>query len=61
MNAGVGAFILTSGDLSGEEMAHIFVKALPAISKFLKKHRKPFMAKIARSGAVAMLFEKDRF
>jgi len=60
MKAGVGAFILTSGDLSGEEMAQIFVKALPAISKFLVKHRRPFIAKITRSGSVTILVEKDR-
>lgn len=58
MNAGVGAFILTSGDLSGEEMAKIFVKALPAVSRFLTKHRKPFIARLTRSGAVTMLFGK---
>jgi len=56
MNAGVGAFILTAGDLQGEEMAQIFVKALPAIAKFLRKHKKPFIAKVARSGSVSMLF-----
>ena len=50
MAAKVGAFILTSGDLQGEEMAQIFVKALPTISRFLAKHRKPFIAKVARSG-----------
>lgn len=57
MSAGVGAFVLTAGDLNGDEMAKIFVKALPAISKFLAKHRKPFIAKITRSGSVSMLFE----
>src|SRR3989442_6356427 len=49
MKAGVGAFVLTAGDLKGDEMAQIFVKALPAIFKFLTKHRKPFIAKITRS------------
>jgi hypothetical protein len=60
MNAGVAAFILTAGDLQGEEMARIFVKALPAIGRFLPKHRKPFIAKIARNGSVSMLFHEDR-
>ena len=60
MNSGVAAFILTAGDLQGEEMARIFVKALPAITKFLKKHRKPFTAKVARNGSVSMLFREDR-
>jgi predicted nuclease of predicted toxin-antitoxin system len=56
MNAGVGAFILTAGDLQGDEMAEIFVKALPAIAKFLRKHKKPFIAKVARDGSVSLLF-----
>jgi 5S rRNA maturation endonuclease (ribonuclease M5) len=57
MKARVAAFILTSGDLQGDEMAKIFVKALPAMSKFLARHRKPFIAKIARNGSVSMLFK----
>ena len=60
MNAGVAAFILTSGDLQGEEMAQIFAKALPGIARFLSKHKRPFIAKIARDGSVTMLFRGDR-
>ncbi len=52
MKAGVAAFILTSADLKGKEMAEIFVSALPAIFKTLKKHHKPFIAKIIRNGKV---------
>jgi predicted nuclease of predicted toxin-antitoxin system len=57
MQAGVGAFILTVGDLQGDEMARIFVDALPAIAKFLRKHKKPFIAKVGRIGSVSMLFQ----
>ena len=57
MKAGVGAFVLTAGDLKGDEMAQIFVKALPAISKFLRKHRSPLIAKVARSSSVSMLLK----
>ncbi len=57
MKAGVAAFILTSGDLQGEEMAQVFVKALPRINRFLQQHKKPFIAKIAKDGSVAMLFQ----
>lgn len=56
MNAGVGAFILTAGDMQGDEMAEIFVKALSAIAKFLQKHKKPFIARVARDGSVSLLF-----
>ncbi len=57
MRAGVAAFILTSGDLQGEEMAQIFVKALPRINRFLQKYTKPFIAKIAKDGSVSLLFQ----
>jgi predicted nuclease of predicted toxin-antitoxin system len=57
MKAGVAAFILTSGDLQGDEMAQIFVKALPRIIRFLKSHAKPFIAKIAKDGSVSLLFQ----
>jgi 5S rRNA maturation endonuclease (ribonuclease M5) len=57
MKAGVAAFILTSGDLQGEEMAQIFVKALPRITRFLKNHTKPFIAKIAKDSSVSLLFQ----
>jgi predicted nuclease of predicted toxin-antitoxin system len=57
MKAGVAAFILTSGDLQGEEMAQIFVKALPGITRFLKSHAKPFIAKIGKDGSVSLLFQ----
>ncbi|WHZ17255.1 MAG: hypothetical protein OJF52_004107 [Nitrospira sp.] len=55
MHAGVAAFILTAGDLQGEEMARIFVEALPAITRFLTKHKKPFIAKVGRNGSISML------
>ncbi|WHZ23650.1 MAG: hypothetical protein OJF47_002762 [Nitrospira sp.] len=54
---GVAAFILTTGDLQGQEMANIFVAALPGIAKFLTKHKKPFMAKVGRNGSVSMMFQ----
>ena len=57
MKAGVAAFILTSGDLQGEEMAQIFVKALPKMTRFLQKHAKPFIAKIAKDGSVSLLLQ----
>lgn len=57
MKAGVAAFILTSGDLQGEEMAEVFVKALPRVTRFLNKHAKPFIAKVSRDGSVSLLFQ----
>lgn len=42
--------------LQSEEMAQIFIKAFPRITRFLQKHAKPSIAKIAKDGFVSMLF-----
>ena len=59
LNARVGAFILTAGNFKGEDMAAVFVKALPQIQKFLRKHERPFIANITGSGSVSMLFKNE--
>ena len=54
--AAVRAFILTAkGDLSGEEMAGIFVKALPAIKRLCARQSPPFLARVNREGNVALI------
>jgi predicted nuclease of predicted toxin-antitoxin system len=54
MVSGVRAFVLVAGNLTGPEMAAIFVKALPRMSRFATKHSPPFIAKIHRDGSVEM-------
>src|SRR3989304_5567341 len=46
MRAGVRAFVITATDLRGEEMAAIFIQALPTIKRFIKKNAPPFIAKV---------------
>jgi hypothetical protein len=58
MQAGVRAFVLVAGNLSGQEMAAVFVKALPAIRRFVTNRQAPFIARVTRSGAVSMLVAK---
>lgn len=58
MQAGVRAFVLVAGNLSGQEMAAVFVKALPTIRRFVTNCQPPFIARVTRSGAVAMLVAK---
>ncbi len=60
INAGVGAFVLTAGDLKGDEMAAIFVKALPAMKRFLSRHSRPFIATVSRSSSVSLLLTPER-
>jgi len=55
IQAGVKAFVLAVGNLSGREMAEVFVKALPAIHRFIASHDPSFIAKVTRSGAVSLL------
>jgi PIN like domain len=53
--ARVRAFVLTSSQLQGTEMAAAFVKALPRIKRLIANHTPPFIARISRSGNVSIL------
>jgi len=56
LSSNVRAFILTAtGDLTGAEMAQIFIKALPAIKRTAAKTRPPFIARIQRNGTVELI------
>ena len=57
IGAGVGAFILISKDLSGEDIGKILVGAVPAMSRFIIKTRRPFLAKITREGRISAIVE----
>ncbi len=59
MKGKVGAFVLTAGNLHGDEMAEIFVKALRAISRFMARNSPPFIARVTRGGSVTMLFRGE--
>ena len=56
IGAGVRAFVLTAGNLHGQEMANIFVKALPSITRLAARKSSPFIATITRGGRVTILF-----
>ncbi len=51
-SANARVFILVRGDLSGQEMASIFVKALSAMARVVHKHPPPFIAKVYRDASV---------
>ncbi|TAJ85499.1 hypothetical protein EPO44_16355 [bacterium] len=57
IGARVGAFILISKDLSGEEIGKILVGAVPAIGRFILKTGRPFLAKINREGKISAILE----
>ena len=51
----VRAFAFSSGNLRAEEMAEIFLKALPKITRFVEELNPPFLATITKSGDVHVL------
>ncbi len=53
--SGVRAFAFAHGNLTGGEMAAVFLKALPKIIRILKRNKGPFIATLTRSGDVHLL------
>jgi predicted nuclease of predicted toxin-antitoxin system len=53
---GVRAFVLTAKALNADEMAAVFVKALPKMARVLENHHGPFVATITASGSVRIVW-----
>jgi predicted nuclease of predicted toxin-antitoxin system len=53
--AGVRAFVLVAGNISGHEMGASFVKALPAMYDLLTQRDNPFIAQITRQGRISAI------
>jgi len=47
-----GVFVLTSQGLTGAEMAHVFIAALPKIEAAHRSLRRPFVCLIYRDGSL---------
>jgi hypothetical protein len=58
MNAGVAAFVLISGNLTGRQQGEAFAKALRRMRGTLLAHQVPFVATVTRDGAVDMLLTR---
>lgn len=52
--AEVASFILISGNLTGSEEATAYVKALPKMAGILTNQKRPFIAKVDKSGNVSL-------
>ena len=52
--SGARVFILSAGNLRGDDIAAVFVGALAAIFRILEGHEGPFVARVAKSGTVTM-------
>ena len=67
-DARVKMFVLVSQNLSGADMANIFLKSIPEMEKFIRRNISPFIAKVDRDSKVkawkdnlALRSELDRF
>lgn len=47
-------FVLTAGNLRGQEIAVLFRDALPAITRILNRRSGPFVARVSKSGEIAV-------
>jgi hypothetical protein len=54
-SAKVRAFVLTSSQLLGSEMAAAFVKALPRIKRLVANRDPSLIGRVSRSGKVSVL------
>ncbi len=62
INARVRAFVLVAGNLSGNDIAETFTRALPKILAFIGEHEPPFIARILKNGEIkpdGVAYEKD--
>jgi hypothetical protein len=55
--ARVRAFVLVRRSLSGPAMAEAFVKALPAMQRFVARYQAPFIARVTQTGNVSLLLK----
>lgn len=58
--AGVATFVLAAKDLKGEEIAEIFVLALPRLRQVVVNHSRPLLGTVTRSGSVEILAGERR-
>ncbi len=54
-NHSIGMFLLTAGNMTGEQMADLFAAALPKMLRFIKGNRKPFVATIGTGGRIGKI------
>jgi predicted nuclease of predicted toxin-antitoxin system len=57
--AGVACFVISSGEMTGEDMANAYIKALPHIARFLKNKERPFIARVSPEGNVEIWIDSS--
>lgn len=59
ITANVKMFTLPNANLTGAEMAEIFVSNLLGMGRFLKDHKPPFIASVSRNGIKTILVGEE--
>ncbi len=54
--ANLRVFVLTSGNLRGEEMAELFVRNLPKMETMARRTPAPFIARLTRTEAPTLVY-----
>lgn len=52
--SGAPCLVLTGGNMTGEQMADAFLRAMPAIARMLTKFPRPFVARVTIAGTVQL-------
>jgi hypothetical protein len=60
VNARVRAVVLASADLTGQQQAAVFVRALPKIDRICRPSRGPLIAVLSASGHISLIPVKRR-
>jgi hypothetical protein len=55
LQASVRGFFLTAGNLRGEEQAHVFHEALPAMRRLIRRIEPPFLARVTQQSDVSRI------
>jgi hypothetical protein len=61
VRARVRAFVLTATELSGEQQAAAFIKALPRIERICRSSKRPVIAAVSERGGVSVIRLHRRF
>ncbi len=54
-------FALGNANLTGNEMASIFLRAIPAIHRFLNNNKGPFIVRVRPGGELTQIYLKRQF
>jgi predicted nuclease of predicted toxin-antitoxin system len=58
-STGIRMFTLASQNLSGADMAEIFLKSIISMQELIRKHPAPFIAKVYRNGRIDMWIDSQ--